>query len=156
MIFLDYLTKWVEAFAVQDQSATTIAKLLVEEIFCRHGAPEHLLSDRVANLSTLIQDVCNYKKVNTSGYHPQTDDLVERLNSTLINMLSKCAEKNMVKIGTSSSLMCYLPTEQQFRNPQGNPHSIYSMGVIHVFHPITLFLCLQPHTWLIYKTIGQN
>ena len=98
VIFLDYLTKWVEAFAVPDQSATTIAKLLVEEIFCRHGAPEHLLSDRGANfLSSLIQDVCKYldiKKVNTSGYHPQTDGLVERFNSTLINMLSKCAEKN--------------------------------------------------------------
>ena len=98
VVFLDYLTKWVEAFAVPDQSATTIAKLLVEEIFCRHGAPEHLLSDRGANfLSSLIQDVCKYldiKKVNTSGYHPQTDGLVERFNSTLINMLSKCAEKN--------------------------------------------------------------
>ena len=95
VIFLDYLTKWVEAFAVPDQSATTIAKLLVEEIFCRHGAPEHLLSDRGANfLSSLIQDVCKYlniKKVNTSGYHPQTDGLVERFNSTLINMLSKCS-----------------------------------------------------------------
>ena len=98
VIFLDYLTKWVEAFAVPDQSAITIAKLLVEEIFCRHGAPEHLLSDRGANfLSNLIQDVCKYlniKKVNTSGYHPQTDGLVERFNSTLINMLSKCAKKN--------------------------------------------------------------
>lgn len=101
-----------------DQSATTIAKLLVEEIFCRHGALEHLLSDRGANfLSSLIQDVCKYlnvKKVNTSGYHPQTDGLVERFNSTLTNMLSKCAEK----IGTSSSHMSYLPTEKLFRNPQ--------------------------------------
>ena len=32
VIFLDYLTKWVEAFPVPDQNATTIAKLLVEEI----------------------------------------------------------------------------------------------------------------------------
>ena len=149
VIFLDYLTKWVEAFAVPDQSATTIAKLLVEEIFCRHGAPEHLLSDRGANfLSSLIQDVCKYlgiKKVNTSGYHPQTDGLVERFNSTLINMLSKCAER-MGKIGTSSSHMYYLPTERVFKSPLRNPHSIYSMDVIHVFHLSVLLLCLQLHT----------
>ena len=53
---------------------------------------EHLLSDRGANfLSALVQDVCKYlniKKINTSGYHPQTDGLVERFNSTLIHMIS--------------------------------------------------------------------
>ena len=98
VVFQDYLTKWVEAFAVPNQTAETIAKLLVEEIFCRHGAPEHLLSDRGANfLSDLVQEVCrllNVTKVNTSGYHPQTDGLVEKFNSTLINMISKCCQKS--------------------------------------------------------------
>ena len=32
------------------------------------------------------------KKVNTSGYHPQSDGLVEKFNSTLSAMLSKVAE----------------------------------------------------------------
>jgi hypothetical protein len=32
------------------------------------------------------------KKVNTSGYHPQSDGLVEKFNSTLTAMLSKVAE----------------------------------------------------------------
>ena len=98
VVFQDYLTKWVEAFAVPNQTAETIAKLLVEEIFCRHGAPEHLLSDRGTNfLSDLVQEVCrllNVTKVNTSGYHPQTDGLVEKFNSTLINMIAKCCEKS--------------------------------------------------------------
>ena len=30
VIFVDYLTKWPEVFAVADQSSATIAKLLVE------------------------------------------------------------------------------------------------------------------------------
>ena len=30
--------------------------------------------------------------VNTSGYHPQTDGLVERFNSTLISRIAKCCE----------------------------------------------------------------
>ena len=98
VVFMDYLTKWAEAFAVPDQSAETIARLLVEEIFCRHGAPQELLSDRGANfLSNLIKEICQIlkiKKVNTSGYHPQTDGLVEKFNSTLTNMLAKSAEKN--------------------------------------------------------------
>ncbi len=96
--FIDYLTKWVEAFAVPDQSAETIARLLVENVVCHHGAPEELLSDRGANfLSELVQEVCkllNIKKVNTSGYHPQTDGLVEKFNSTLISMIAKTAERH--------------------------------------------------------------
>lgn len=96
LVFMGYLTKWVEAFAIPDQNATTIARILVEEIFCRHGAPEQLLSDRGANfLSELIQEICkilSVKKINTSGYHPQSDGLVEKFNSTLISLLSKVAK----------------------------------------------------------------
>ncbi len=95
-VFMDYLTKWPEAFAILDQKAETIAKLFVESIVCRHGIPEELLSDRGPNfLSELIQEVCKLlgvKKINTSGYHPQTDGLVEKFNSTLINMIAKSCD----------------------------------------------------------------
>lgn len=96
VVFLDYFTKWAEAFAVPDQRAETVAKLFVEQIVCRHGLPEELLSDRGANfLSTLIQEICKVlgvKKINTSGYHPQTDGLVEKFNSTLTNMIAKSCD----------------------------------------------------------------
>ena len=32
VVFMDYLTKWPEVFPTKDQTAPTIAKLLVEEI----------------------------------------------------------------------------------------------------------------------------
>ena len=58
VIFVDYLTKWVEAFTIRDQSALTIAKLLVGEVITRHGVPNELLSDRgVALLSNQLQEV---------------------------------------------------------------------------------------------------
>ena len=84
-VFMDYLTKWPEVFAIPDQKAETVAKLFVERIVCRHGIPEELLS-------SVIQEVCqllNIEKINTSGYHPQTDGLVEKFNSTLIQMIAK-------------------------------------------------------------------
>ena len=34
VVFVDYLTKWVEAFPVADQTSETVAALLVDEIFC--------------------------------------------------------------------------------------------------------------------------
>ena len=60
VVFVDYLTKWVEAFAVPDQTADTIARLLVERVVCVHGVPEQLLSDRGSNfLSDLVRSVCS-------------------------------------------------------------------------------------------------
>ena len=45
VVFMDYFTKWPDVFAVPDQQATAIARLLVEEIIVRHGVPEQLLSE---------------------------------------------------------------------------------------------------------------
>ena len=98
VVFVDYMTKWPEVFATSNQSAYTIAKLLVEKIVSRHGVPSQLLSDRGgAFLSKLLQEITallGFHKVNTSVYHPQTDGLVERFNRTLIDMLAKTAEQN--------------------------------------------------------------
>ena len=93
VVFMDYLTKWPEVFPTCDQTAPTIAKLLVEKVICRHGVPRELLSDRGASfLSKLVAEVCSLmgiKKLNTTAYHPQTDGLVEQFNRTLLDMLLK-------------------------------------------------------------------
>ena len=98
VVFVDYLTKWPKVFATSNQSAYTIAKLLVEKIVSRHGVPSQLLSDRGgAFLSKLLQEIgtlLGFHKVNTTAYLPQTDGLVERFNRTLIDMLAKTAESN--------------------------------------------------------------
>ena len=96
MVFVDYLTKWPEAFAVTDQSAATVAKLLVEQIVSWHGVPAEILSDRgQAFLSGLMKEVetlLGFHKVNTTAYHPQTDGLVERFHRTLTAMLAKTVQ----------------------------------------------------------------
>ena len=97
IVFMDYLTKWVEAYATEDQTSETIARLLVDNIVCRHGVPAELLSDRGQNLlSGLMQEVCNLlgmHKINTTAYHPQCDGLVENFNRTLQTMLAKHAKE---------------------------------------------------------------
>ena len=75
VVFSDYLTRWPEAFTVSTIDAHVIAKLLINEIFCCHGSPKTLLSDRGKNfLSKLIREVCKLlrtDKLNTSPYHPE-------------------------------------------------------------------------------------
>ena len=93
VVMMDYLTKWVEACAIPDQSSVTLAKVLVDYVICCHGVPNVLLSDRGANLlSNLMLDICKLtgmKKINTTAHHPQTDGLVENFNRTLRAMLAE-------------------------------------------------------------------
>ena len=87
LCFLITLQSGQKRFSVPNQKVETVARLFMEQTVCHHGLPEVMLSDRGANfLSILVQDICKIlgvKKINTSGYHPQTDGLVEKFNSTL-------------------------------------------------------------------------
>ena len=97
IVFMDYLTKWPEVFAIPDQTALTVARALVEGVISRHGVPSELLSDRGRNfLSGLMAEVyelMGIRKKSTTSYHPQSDGLVERFNRTLTDMLSKVVDK---------------------------------------------------------------
>lgn len=97
VVFMDYLTKWPEVYATADQSAATIATLLVEQVVSRHGVPSEVLSDRgkafLSGLMREVEQLLGFHKVNTTTYHPQTDGLVERFNRTLLSMLAKTVEE---------------------------------------------------------------
>ena len=43
---LDHFSKWTEAFAIRNHEATTVAKILADQVFARFGIPLQLLSDR--------------------------------------------------------------------------------------------------------------
>ena len=94
VVFQDYLTKWPEAFAVTKQDTLTIARLLIERIVPCHGVPLKLLSDRGGCFLSELIRLLGVEKINTTAYHPQTDGLVERMNRTLVDMLSKVAHKD--------------------------------------------------------------
>lgn len=92
LVAMDYFTKWPEVYAIPDQEATTIARVLVEGMFSRFGAPLELHSDQGRNFeSAVFAEVCRLFGVNktrtTPGY-PQSDGMVERFNRTLLNMLA--------------------------------------------------------------------
>lgn len=45
LVASDYFTRWVEAYAIPNQEATTVAGKLVNNMFCHFGLPEQLHSD---------------------------------------------------------------------------------------------------------------
>ena len=96
LVVADYFTRWVEAFPLPNQEASTVATKLVEDIFLRFSVPEQLHSDQgrqfEAHLITEICKLLHIHKTRTTPYHPQCDGLVERFNRTLLNMLAICAK----------------------------------------------------------------
>ena len=72
--------------------AATVARTLVNEWICRFGVPDAIHSDQGANfeghLFTEVGKLLGIEKTRTTPYHPQSDGLVERMNRTLLMMLS--------------------------------------------------------------------
>ena len=131
IVFSDYLTKWTEAFAVPTIGADVVARLLVEELLPRHGAPRTLLSDRGSNfLSTLVKEVCrllNTKKLNTTAYHPHTDGLVERFNNTLAESISMYFSTDQKDWDHYTRSILYLHVESLYRRLPATALSIFFM-----------------------------
>ena len=116
LVVTDHFTKHVEAFATPDQTKETVATILVDEYFCRYGAPTRLLSDRGATfLSDVVRaatDAFAVKKTNTSPYHPQTDGLTERFNATMANMLASFAAQDDWDLYLRKVVFAYNTAEQ--------------------------------------------
>ena len=46
LVAVDHFTKWAEAYGIPNQEAATVARKLVDEMFCRFSPPEQLHSDQ--------------------------------------------------------------------------------------------------------------
>ncbi|XP_045482836.1 uncharacterized protein LOC123686668 [Harmonia axyridis] len=93
LVAMDYFTKWVEAYAIRNQEAATVAEVLIKEMFSRFGVPLELHSDQGRNFeSDLFKNVCELlgiRKTRTTALHPQSDGMVERMNRTVGKYLTK-------------------------------------------------------------------
>ena len=71
----DYLSKWMEAYPIPDQTATTVAEKFVNEFVCRFGVPDVLHSDQGRNFeSQIFAEMCSalgIEKTRTCPYNPE-------------------------------------------------------------------------------------
>ena len=94
----DYFTKWMEAYAMPNQEAKTVATVIAEEFICRFGVPRQLHSDQGRNfeshLFTELCEILSIDKTRTTPLHPCSDGMIERMNRSLEAMLSMFVSKN--------------------------------------------------------------
>ncbi|UYV63913.1 K02A2.6-like [Cordylochernes scorpioides] len=98
LVAMDYFTKWSEVYAIPNQEAATVARVLVDNLICRFGVPLELHSDQGRNFeSEIFRELCQVLgiwKTTTTPLHPQSDGMVERFNKTMVEHLSKVVEQN--------------------------------------------------------------
>ena len=90
---VDAFSKWAEAFALPNREARTVARVLVDQVFCRLGTPVALLTDNAGELDgRLMQEICHLLEIDkqrTSFYRPETNSVAERFHATLNSMMGR-------------------------------------------------------------------
>lgn len=99
LVIVDYATCYPKAVPLRIAMVPVIDAEFVMA-FTRVGIPTEILTDQGSNVSSkLIAKLCRLLNIWTlrmSVYHPQTDSLVERFNSTLKSMLRKFMEEDPI------------------------------------------------------------
>ena len=95
LVVVDQFSKWVEGYALSDQTAERVARTLVSEFIGRFGCPLVLHSDQGRNFeSRMFKEVCdllNIVKTRTTPYRPSANGQVERMNRTIFqNEILRC------------------------------------------------------------------
>ena len=100
LVIMDYATKWPEAFPLWNVEATTVVDCLLE-VTARTGIPDEILTDNGTNfMSRVVNQYCTLTGIHqlkTSPYHPQTDGMVERFDSTIKRTLRKLQQKSSLR-----------------------------------------------------------
>lgn len=98
LVVTDYFTRFAEAYSLPDIEDSTVADKLLTYFICRYGVPQQIHTDQGSQFnSDLFLQLCkklNISKTRNSPFHPQSSGLVERLNRTIEDMLSKFISKH--------------------------------------------------------------
>ena len=82
---------------VKDQTAHTASETLRNGYFGLFGTPAYLVSDQgkafTGHVITHLCELCGVQKLRTSPYHAQTNGQVERMNQTIIRLISKLEDR---------------------------------------------------------------
>jgi transposase InsO family protein len=121
LVIMDHFTRWQDAIALPDATASTVASTLDERIFAYLGLPECIHSDQGTQFEgQLMEELCQLwgiNKTHTTPYHPQANGMVERNNRTLGDALRTL----LLKRGQEEWDLLLPQIMRAFR---GTPHTI--------------------------------
>ena len=98
LVFKCSLTRYVELIPLPNKKELTIARAIVGRIYCRHGAPGTIITDRgtefTNELLKQISILLSINRISTTGGNPRSNGLAENHNIVLKDMLSAYANQH--------------------------------------------------------------
>ena len=98
LTMVDHATRYLEAAPLTGKTAQEVADVVFNRLFLRYGPVNVLLSDRGGEFCNQVSEALfremGVTHVTTAPYHPQTNGLVERINSTLVTYLRAFCERD--------------------------------------------------------------
>ncbi|XP_060190643.1 uncharacterized protein LOC132619905 [Lycium barbarum] len=98
LVDIDYFTKWVEASTYKVVTKKVVAYFFRNNIVCRFGIPESIITDNTANLnSDLMRETCEKFRIayrNSTACRPQMNGAVEAANKNIKKILRKITDSH--------------------------------------------------------------
>ena len=92
LVAIDYMNKWAEAYALPNEEASTCMNALYNGFFSRFGMPNQLHSDQGRNFELKLfgelTKLADIRRTRTTPFDPRSDGQTERMNRTILGMLS--------------------------------------------------------------------
>ena len=93
LVAIDYFTKWIEACSYASITQKVFVKFLKNNIICRYGVPERVITDNGTNLNgTEVRKLCGEFRIkhhNSAPYRPQMNGAVEAANKNIKKIIEK-------------------------------------------------------------------
>lgn len=98
IVCIDYLSRWMEAKLVVSTGAEEVIAFLKAPIILHHGPPRRIISDKGPCFTSLaFANFCDrwaICHVQASAEHPETNGLVEKINSSIASTLAAYVDLN--------------------------------------------------------------
>ncbi len=88
LVAINHFSRFSVLVPLKDKQATSVARALIDDVFCKYNTPKVLLSDNGTEFNNHTLDaICTeygITKCNVIAYHPASNGMVERQNRKII------------------------------------------------------------------------
>ncbi len=131
LVCFDHLSRYVVLAPLKDKTAKSVAQALITHLFCPYSAPRILLSDNGAEFrNALLEEISQQfvvKQCFTVTYHPASNDLKERTNRNILEVLRPVVGELLETWKTGCPKLRRVSTAVFVHLPV-NPHTTFSSG----------------------------
>ena len=89
----DDLSKYSQAYPIQDHTAETVAETFVRQFICKFGSPNVIVTDQgtefMSELFSNVAKLFKIRKYHTTAYHPQSNGALECSHQGLLDYIKQ-------------------------------------------------------------------